>query len=312
VTLDEVHEEALAEHARWQEAQERRQNRRRSALVDLADARAALGLSDVEVDQAPDLGDNLDDVDGYSVDVGTLASEGEATGHWRRRDEITGTMALHTQRRFKRRAAQDVSDVLSQGHGYVVQSFSNPDRPEVCKFCGERLLTPAEIYPCEFGSMEQSFDGKNAGVAVEFRDERLPREIDGIRVRYFSDPARTRLWKPDHAPTRVRRVFVPNVKPTDSPRDCECNGCTRRRMGDRKRGGQPIQCGKPDCKKALRKEQNERAKQRRHAEEREAATELIRDYPEATDTDIARSLSEDLGRTVAAKRVREARSKASS
>jgi hypothetical protein len=44
-----------------------------------------------------------------------------------------------------------VSDLVTDGHGFTVRRFTtNPDLPEVCRYCGDRLLTEDERWPCEF------------------------------------------------------------------------------------------------------------------------------------------------------------------
>ena len=39
---------------------------------------------------------------------------------------------------------------------------------------------------------------------------------------------------------------------------CRCNGCTMRREGVRKRGGQPVTCGSPECERRLKTDRQRR------------------------------------------------------
>lgn len=48
--------------------------------------------------------------------------------------------------------------ITVDGYVYQVETFSNPDVPEVCKYfteCGQKIPLPSEIHPCEF---EPPFD----------------------------------------------------------------------------------------------------------------------------------------------------------
>lgn len=197
--------------------------------------------------------------------------------------------------RTRGRARQAGTDALRAftadvGTSWTTVRTTNPDLPESCRFCGDRLLSPNEQFPCEF-------DGAEPAPAVTYRAQ-----PGGMPVRYVE-------YGPEPQRPLRRRAIVREEIPlagavpgrNDSGKACRCNGCRQRHDGIRKRGGQPRQCGKPECKSALRKEQNRRKRDRENARQRELAAEWIRWDPSVPDADIASHLD------ILTIRVREAR-----
>lgn len=179
------------------------------------------------------------------------------------------------------RRRSSVSDDVRSFYGDVGTSWTttrttNPDLPEACRFCGDRLVTPAEEFPCEFAEAQpaeaRTYRAQPAGLPVRL-------------VEFGSQPRQAWRSRP------VVRSGVPlaGAVPgrSNSGRPCGCNGCRMRQEGIRKRGGQPRQCGKPECRKALRKEQNDRNRNRERARQRERAAEWIAHDPALSDVEIA-------------------------
>lgn len=131
-------------------------------------------------------------------------------------------------------------DLVASGHGYQLRQLSNPDLPEHCIYCGERLIPPAEEWPCEAGPIGDTFTNQ------------------------ASPPWMPARWAGSHYVDSQGRPIAPDTQ----PRSCACSGCETRRMGIRKRGGQPRQCGAPECRKARDRDRQRRYRKRKR--EREA------------------------------------------
>lgn len=179
-----------------------------------------------------------------------------------------------------------VGDLVADGHGFSTRRLTtNPDALEVCRFCGERLLSEDQASPCEFAV--PTYPSPMAAPRARPTKYGVPVWVkqDGDLVRPLGDePAPAAIDSPGFDPDR-----------------CRCNGCTIRRDGRRERGGQPVQCGKPECRSALRKEQNTRKRERDRMRDRLYAVEVIRADPYRPDRDIAADLM------IPAVRVKEAR-----
>ena len=147
-----------------------------------------------------------------------------------------------------------VADLVNEGHGFSVQRFSNPDRPVVCRYCGGRLLSPAEVSPCEFEVPErpEDFPGHGPEHPAPMRVGSKGSEKYGVK-RWFRVPGGWRRLKA--VPTRAVQLAVPS-------RSCRCNGCQVRRDGVRKRGGPRVQCGAEDCRKALDRDRSRKYRRR--------------------------------------------------
>src|SRR5690606_1415798 len=186
-----------------------------------------------------------------------------------------------------------VEDLVADGHGFNVWRYaSNPALPEVCAApgCSNRLIPASEEWPCEFAAAEP----------VEPVAHRV--DVDGMPVRFVvfgeaSDRPGASSYRPIVASSVL--MEMPRLGPGGPMTGlCECNGCTRARLGDRRPGGQPRYCGAPACRKALKDAENERARER----QRRAARLVIEQQPGLSDREVA-----DLAGIRILKRVREAR-----
>lgn len=181
-----------------------REARKRESVIDLADARSALGMSALttrpERERPDQRGtDKVPVGDGFASNPWeTVADDADPADHG-------GKPRLNYTRN------QDVSDLVASGHGFLVRrEGSRPNQLEHCRYCGDELPLPPN--PCEFGEMGDCWIGKG------------------------------------------RRL----VKTT--PRKCRCNGCQAK---VRNRGGQPVQCGKTECYRAMRREQKRTERERK-------------------------------------------------
>lgn len=307
-TTEEVMDQAYAEKAVREERDD--QPRGRERLIDLAE-RAPLGAAPL------DLGDDP----GREHDP--LAGEAEHD------DDQTRSSVSAGARTY--RGNPDVyNDIVGESHGFLVRSFSNPDRPEVCRYCGGRLLAPDDASVCEFA---------DATGAPRRAQTRLTDVTEGVQVRYRSGRSavpvkvlrRTERFSgsilhpgydvTDQAVTMAQvlgkiRSEVPRPIPARrfDERRCGCSACMVARDGRRKRGGQEIACYNAACRQRLaddQRDQNRRTEAQRKAEKcalhRQYAVPLIRSDPTRSDRDIAKQLTEKIGHTVPIVRVREAR-----
>lgn len=198
------------------------------------------------------------------------------------------------------------TDLVNEGHGFAVQRFTNPDKPQRCRYCGSNLLTPNELSPCDFADGWEHPDAIGP-VDAPARGAGLVEEVEGVRVRRPSTAAPWPLQPPDDRDpfpqhryadaglqgwgffTLARHssgsLVVDGPSVTDGP--CRCTGCRIRTQGVRKRGGQPLVCGADECRRRMAKDQ--RAEERRRADDRDrkAATAWLVDHPDATDRDVA-------------------------
>lgn len=240
--MDDLHDEALAENAQRQERADQAAQKGQESPVDLAEARSLLGLS--LPSQKPDAFPVGDSFESQPWDLGD--------------DQDTGADRADRSSGKRYRPNKDLAGaVTTDGFSFGIQRFSNPDRPIYCKYCGNTLLSPAEVSPCEFETP--------AGEDVEYRVQAggMP-----FRLVEFGEgpnrPGRRRLILSSATVHQKVRVAPPEIADSRSfgPDNCECNGCTIRREGIRKRGRPRVQCGAPECKRALKRDQKAKERKR--------------------------------------------------
>lgn len=177
--------------------------------------------------------------------------------------------------------------VRDDGYSFTVWKGSNPDLPTHCRYCGDKLLTESERWACEF-------DQASRESPVRYRDQ--PNGLPFVFVDYTG--GRHGI---------ILREVIPFAKavPGSNPasHDCQCNGCRQRRMGERKAGGQPIQCGKPECAQGLKADTARRNRKARADHDAWTAYHALRNGAQGTDKEIGAAIG------VRPIRVKEARSR---
>lgn len=209
-----------------------------------------------------------------------------------------------------RPSARVSNDLVAEGHGFTTARFSNPDRPQVCRYCGDRLLPPDDTSVCEFGSVPE---------LPGFRRQDVP-NVEGVRIVYRNldsvVPVKTRDRQPITLGDVRRSLASRPVSPPSfaAGAACRCNGCVTAREGRRKAGGQEVACYSPECRQKLAVDQREanrrtEAKRRERINERQraSAVPLLLADPDRSDREIAAELTRTAGHNVPIVRVREAR-----
>lgn len=276
ITDSNLLEDAYAEHG---EREMKRAGKADLGRTDLAQ-RSATGLAFIAAGW--DLGNDLD---------------GE-------RDHLAGEQEDQSDRTARKSMPSGVyrdnpaiaNDLVNEGHGFKVWRLgTNPDLPTLCRYCGRRLLTDDERWPCEYA--ECGMAGETGHVCGDDCPRGWEHQPDGgpltpgrpLPLHSWGIPVWTKVG---HAQYRRRKPKSPRPAGFPAPfrAECECNGCAARRAGRRRQGQQPRVCGDVDCQR-LRKKANT-ASTRRRADERhrQAAAALLWDQPELSDREVAERL----------------------
>ncbi|MGE3795808.1 MAG: hypothetical protein AB7I38_18040 [Dehalococcoidia bacterium] len=182
------------------------------------------------------------------------------------------------------------NDLIAEGHGFGVRSFSNPDTlVYYCRYCGDYLLPPDPTSVCEF---------QTPVYPVPMRAGRAEWTKYGV-PHILLTPGGGELHRDRAAPIPRTPVGTPDRF------ECRCNGCVIAREGKLKQSRPRVTCGKPECEKRKRQDQNKATRERSYKRDRLRATEAIRDDPDRSDKEIAAALR------IRPKRVMEAREKLS-